>query len=583
MKDQAKTKELLVSDLADQRQGVEPKICRTQNDRKSISLIFLGFAVGLFSWIMEAAMHTIVFQDGNYIAQVFFPDRHELWMRLLIVFCFISFGVYSQLTITKRRRAEEALRAERDMLELLTGNMSVGIATISKDFRTIYANKILKGIFGDVEGKVCYRAYNKRDKICPGCGIEEVFRNGADQVVHEQKGRDRDGNTIWSQIIASPIREGNGNIDSALEVVVPITERKAAEEAMRESEMRLKNAQAVGHMGDWEYEVSTKKISWSDEVFNLYKRDPSLGPPTVEEEATYYLPEDTKRLREYGRRAIEEGESFDYDVRVKLPGGKSAYMMGFMRPIKDESGRVVKLSGTIQDITERKKSEHKLLDYQRQLRNLTAELSRVEEKERREIATELHDRIGQALAMSKIKVSQLEESLSASDFCPSIKTVRELLDQAIQDIRNLTFEISSPILYELGLEEAVDWLVEQMQRQYGMQINFTCYRQPKPLEDEIRFVLFKAVRELLINVAKHAQTKKATLSIKREGKSVRIEVMDKGIGFDISKLDMHISKAIGFGLFSIRERLNRLGGGLNVQSGPGKGTQITINAPVKIV
>jgi len=132
--------------------------------------------------------------------------------------------------ITERKKAEESLRTERDKLETVTKNIGVGLAIVSKEYRTLWSNEVLKKIFGDDEGKICYQTYNLRSEICPGCGVREVFEKGKDICVHEQVGKDKNGETIWSQIIATPIRDKEGNITAALEVVVPITERKKAEE-----------------------------------------------------------------------------------------------------------------------------------------------------------------------------------------------------------------------------------------------------------------------------------------------------------------------------------------------------------------
>jgi PAS domain S-box-containing protein len=134
-------------------------------------------------------------------------------------------------------------------------------------------------------------------------------------------------------------------------------ERKQAEEALRESERRLKEAQAMGRIGDWKFDIDNQKITWSDQVFKLYERDPGWGAPTPEEEATYYSPEQARILREYARRSIETGEEFEYDLEAKLPSGRTGYFSACMHPIKDESGRVVELFGTVQDITERKRAE----------------------------------------------------------------------------------------------------------------------------------------------------------------------------------------------------------------------------------
>jgi PAS domain S-box-containing protein len=132
-----------------------------------------------------------------------------------------------------------------------------------------------------------------------------------------------------------------------------VTERKRAEEALRESEKRLKDAQVLGRIGNWEFDIESQKITWSDQAYKLYERDPALGHPNVEEETAYYSAEQVQILHEYARRAVEEKKDFEYDFKAKLPSGKEVYFTARMQPKLNEQGQVIKLFGTVQDITER--------------------------------------------------------------------------------------------------------------------------------------------------------------------------------------------------------------------------------------
>jgi len=151
-------------------------------------------------------------------------------------------------------------------------------------------------------------------------------------------------------------------------------ERKKVEKALLGSQRLLKEAQALGRIGNWEFDFVIQKITWSDEVYVLYERDKNLGPPSVEEEAKYYTEEQAKKLHEYAKLAIETGREFRYDLVANLPSGNTCIFDASMHPVMDAGGRVVKLFGTVQDISERKRAEEELRKSENKYRNLVENL-----------------------------------------------------------------------------------------------------------------------------------------------------------------------------------------------------------------
>ncbi|HVP06573.1 MAG TPA: sensor histidine kinase, partial [Candidatus Acidoferrum sp.] len=230
-------------------------------------------------------------------------------------------------------------------------------------------------------------------------------------------------------------------------------------------------------------------------------------------------------------------------------------------------------------IAEYRKAELRIARYQMQLRRLASELSLAEARERRTIASDLHDHIGQALAFIKMNVSQFRGDAIFCGFEDRIDQILSLLNQTIQYTRNLTFEISPPILYELGLQAALEWLGDQFQKKQNMPVEIVTAHQLDKCDDDIQVTLFKSVQELLTNAVKHAHAGRVKVLIDRNEREIQIVVTDDGCGFDTSILDADATNRDVFGLFNIRERLNYFGGRMNVVSGPGRGTEVTLLAP----
>jgi signal transduction histidine kinase len=211
---------------------------------------------------------------------------------------------------------------------------------------------------------------------------------------------------------------------------------------------------------------------------------------------------------------------------------------------------------------------------------MASELMIIEERERREIATALHDSIGQILAFSSI---ELGNALSKADkkSVKSLKKVRLNIEKAITETRKLTYDLSPAVLYSFGLNPAIEHLSEQFSVDHNFACSFETDNKPINISTEVELFLYRAVRELLVNIAKHAKAKKAAIKTRLSDNNLEISVSDDGQGFDLFSVNVIKGEFNSIGLLSIKERLTHIGGSLKIYSMPGKGTEIRILTPIE--
>jgi signal transduction histidine kinase len=238
----------------------------------------------------------------------------------------------------------------------------------------------------------------------------------------------------------------------------------------------------------------------------------------------------------------------------------------------------LKLKG---EIAERKRSEQTVKRYQQKLKKLASKLTLTEERERRAIATDLHDHIGQALAMIRSKLKILEGNAVFSGSERDLEDVRILLEQTIRYTRNLTFELSPPVLYDLGIEAGLEWLSEQFQKKHGLRVKLETNGPKLEISNDLKVTLFRSARELMFNVIKHARANNVSVALSNSGWNITIVVSDDGVGLMPENGVAAAVEPGGFGLFSIREQLGCFGGQLTLASMPVHGTRAIITCPIE--
>jgi signal transduction histidine kinase len=261
----------------------------------------------------------------------------------------------------------------------------------------------------------------------------------------------------------------------------------------------------------------------------------------------------------------------DYSVRMQCEG-------------HDEVSRLVDAFNTMLDrIAARdaklQQNARLLEEYHERLRKLAAELVVVEERERRRLATDLHDSVCQTLAVAKLRLLELRSRMPDGSAGEELDKACGLVNEATLEARTLIGQLSPKLLYDVGIEAAMENLAEQFHTRFGIEVAVHDDGRPKPVGDDLRALLFRSAQEFLVNAVKHGKATRADVFLRRTGDRVELTVMDNGSGFAAPQAEAPCSGTQGFGLFSIRERVKHVGGVLTVDSEPGEGTEILLSVP----
>jgi len=290
---------------------------------------------------------------------------------------------------------------------------------------------------------------------------------------------------------------------------------------------------------------------------------------------------DFEKARSGYQQVFREGWVQDYALEIRHRDGRVTPVLYNASVYRDENGKVIGIFAAARDITERKRAEKDIADYQHELRSLSSRLSLAEESARRQLAVALHDTVGQTQALAQIKLDALGELLTDRKTRQAWTEIRGMFEGAVQQTRSLSFELSPPILYELGLDPALEWLGEEFQRRHGFKFHFDSAGDASAVDPSLRVLLFQSVRELLANIVKHAGATHVYIASRIADGHIVVSVRDNGKGF-VANGHMPAGKKNSLGLFSIRERMQYSGGLCTVVSAPGRGAAITLSAPVTL-
>jgi PAS domain S-box-containing protein len=488
--------------------------------------------------------------------------------------------------ITERKKAEKQIQKTSKYLENIFKTSVDGIIIADDEGRISAVNKATEKIFDCSSDQLVGKPLREMEfdaekfKVSGKELMDRLLSEGTISGV-ERKWKKPDGSFVVVEMNIALLKDDKGKMNGSVSSIRDITDRQRTEEALKESEEKYHNLIENAH-------DAIISLTMEGEIIDINKSAEEMfgySPEEIAGKPAYLLVAEQHREKQKEvKKEINEGvtEVFFDDTIIEGNGLKKNGEKFFVEVsyfLYEVQGTKI-IAAIIRNISKRKEEEQRILNYQQQLKSLTSKLILSEQKERQHFADFLHDEVGQQLFATRLQLEQLKNSLSSDENTKVLDKALNNLYQVMNQTRSLTTELSSPILKQLGLEKALEWLAEQTHKKYDITVTFEDDKEEKPLDDNTKILLFQSVSELLTNVAKHARTKNASLSINRNTSTVEIRVKDSGVGFLIPDRDSTDIKIEGLGLFRIKERLEPLGGQMEIESQPNHGTRITLSVPL---
>jgi two-component system sensor histidine kinase UhpB len=403
--------------------------------------------------------------------------------------------------------------------------------------------------------------------------LNACTRNPAHVAYWELRKVRKDGGMLWVKEAARAVKDADGKT-VVLIVCKDISELKQGEDALRQSEQRFNLAASGASDGLWDWDILTDKVWRSPRFYEL------LGYEEGEIEATYAMflellhPQDKDETLEAVRAHLEDRVSYDVEIRLRTKSGGYRWFRSRAQALWDETGKPVRMAGSIQDITDRKRAEDAL-------RASSRRLVEAQENERRHIARELHDEIGQVLTGLKLTL-EMNARLPTCPIGDSLVEAAAVVNDIMGKVRELSLSLRPPMLDDFGLLHALLWHFQRYTARTNVQVTTSNLTNPTGLDrrrfpSDIETAAYRIVQEALTNIARHAKAPEARVSLWTDHSTLYVQIQDHGIGFDPESVQA--SRPCS-GLAGIRERVALLNGCFTLESAPGAGTQLTAELPL---
>jgi PAS domain S-box-containing protein len=516
-------------------------------------------------------------REQHYVCNVDYFEPLDLWQENHIYPSPDGLSVFIR-DITESKRAAQELQTLKDRLFFHIERSPLAFIEWDEELKVKSWSLRAQEIFGWTEYEVI--AGGKNDF----CGetfsvlyniVQLLIKGEVKSQSAQCQNYTKDGRLIWCEWFNSISKDSDGRV-TVMSLVQDITERKKSEEQLKKSEMRLKEAQTITHLGNWELDLVNNTQVWSDELYMVFGLNKEDVAPSRELFLSLIHPDDVDYIKS---QFVNSYYLYISGVNFRFIRGDGAirYGQAQWKIEYDEAGKGQRLYGILQDITKQKEAELELKSTNEELRNLSSHLQNIREEERIHIAREIHDELGQQLTGLKMNISLLLRKLPGEEVVKQKLTeIIEQIDETIKSVRRISTSLRPSILDDLGLIAALEWHSREIEKRSEITVNFNADIQEPDLPVPSATGIFRIYQEILTNAVRHANAHTINSNLLQKNGYLLLRVEDDGQGMDLS--EPKTKKTLG--LLGIKERTFLLGGRFDLQSQPGLGTVISIWIPV---
>ncbi len=389
--------------------------------------------------------------------------------------------------------------------------------------------------------------------------------------------------------LAQVLNDSDGNPIFLRGIIQDITDRKLVDIELEKSSAGLAEAQRIAHIGNWDWDVETDQTYWSDEIYRIFGHEPQSYPPSSKAYLDPVHPGDLEEVMMAANRVVKNKEPYDLVHRIVLPNGQVRYVSNVTEVFVDKNDNLVRIVGTVQDITERKKAQVELSIANKLLLSQSKREHRLKsraliigmEKERARVSRELHDGIGQMLSAIKFSVGYLHKTEGLNEHhAEAIGEIKDLIDMSIAETIEMSNNLMPNDLRDFGLKPAMQNTINDHSKEIQTKITFKCAEIEHRLPSEIETGLYRITQESVNNAVKYAKAKEILIQVDKTEKSLKLQITDDGCGFDLKPKTKRKADPRN-GLINMKERVVMMGGRFKIISKVGTGTKVMVEIPLE--